>query len=97
VNTTLLNRIIRRISRHLTRDGLLVEEAEQHHLDLQIDDTLDQFGAASLQYRVILGPNTGSRVLTLRNPVSATPVSAVSSNGCAVMWRALPWLWNVSQ
>ncbi|MFT7654555.1 MAG: hypothetical protein ACI9UU_003675, partial [Candidatus Azotimanducaceae bacterium] len=65
--TTLLNRIIRRISHHLTRDGLLVEEAEQHHLDLQIDDTLDQFGTTSLQYRVILGPNTGSRVLTLRN------------------------------
>ena len=70
--TTLLNRIIRRISRQLTRDGLLVEEAEQAYLDLQTDDTLDQFGAASLQYRIILGPNTGSRVLTLRNPLSAT-------------------------
>ena len=70
--TTLLNRIIRRISRQLTRDGLLVEEAEQAYLDLQTADTLDQFGAASLQYRVILGPNSGRRVLTLRNPVSAT-------------------------
>jgi len=52
-----------------------VEEAEQPFLDLQTDNTLDQFGAASLQYRVILGPNTGSRVLTLRNPVSTTPAS----------------------
>ena len=77
--TTLLNRIIHRISRHLTRDGLLVEEAEQPYLDLQIDDTLDQFGAASLQYRVTLGPNTGSRVLTLRNPVSTTPASTAKS------------------
>ncbi|MCR9259644.1 MAG: transposase [Pseudomonadaceae bacterium] len=75
--TTLLNHIIRRITRQLTRDGLLAQEAEQPYLDLQIEDTLDQFGAASLQYRVILGPNTGSRVLTLRNPVSATPAGSV--------------------
>ena len=73
--TTLLNRIIRRITRQLTRDGLLAQEADQPYLDLQTDDTLDQFGAASLQYRVILGPTTGSRVLTLRNSVSATAAS----------------------
>ena len=59
----------------MTRDGLLVEDADQPHLDLQIDDTLDQFGAASLQYRVILGSNTGSRVLTLRSPVTTAPAS----------------------
>ena len=75
--TTLLNHIVRRITRQLTRDGLLAQEADQPYLDLQIEDTLDQFGAASLQYRVILGPNTGSRVLTLRNPVSATPAGTV--------------------
>ena len=73
--TALLNRIIRRITRQLTRDGLLVEDADQTYLDLQIDNTLDQFGAASLSYRVILGPNTGSRVLTLRNPVTTTSAS----------------------
>ena len=67
--TALLNRIIRRITRQLTRDGLLVEEADQSYLDLQADDTLDHFGAASLQYRVVLGPNAGSRILSLRNPV----------------------------
>jgi len=53
----------------------LVEDADQTYLDLQIDDTLDQFGAASLSYRVILGPNAGNRVLTLRNPVTTTPAS----------------------
>jgi ribosomal protein S27E len=47
--TTLLNHIIRRITRQLTRDGLLAQEADQPYLDLQTDDTLDQFGAASLQ------------------------------------------------
>ena len=54
---------------------MLVEDADQTYLDLQIDDTLDQFGAASPQYRVILGPNAGNRVLTLRNPVTTTPAS----------------------
>lgn len=71
--TTLLNHIIRRITRQLTRDGLLAQEADQPYLDLQIEDTLDQFGAASLQYQVILGPNAGSRVMTLRNPLNSTP------------------------
>lgn len=73
--TTLLNHIIRRITRQLTRDGLLAQDADQPYLDLQIEDTLDQFGAASLQYRVILGPNTGSRVLSLRNPVNTAPAA----------------------
>jgi len=54
---------------------LLVEDADQTYLDLQIDDSLDQFSAASLSYQVILGPNAGSRVLTLRNPVTTTPAS----------------------
>ena len=71
----LLNRIIRRITRQLSRDRPLIEEPTQPFLDLQLDDTLDQFGATSLQYRVILSPNTGSRLLTLRNPVSTIPIS----------------------
>ena len=73
--TALLNRIVRRITRQLTRAGLLVEQADQPYLDLQIDDAIDQFGAASLAYRVILGANAGSRLLTLRNPLSSTPAS----------------------
>ncbi len=73
--------VLRAIETHLirkaglTRNGLLIEEADQPFLDLQIDDTLDQFGAASLQYRVILGANAGSRVMTLRNPVNTTPAT----------------------
>ncbi len=37
--TVLLNRIIRRITQQLTRAGLLVEQADQPYLDLQIDDS----------------------------------------------------------
>ena len=73
--TGLLNRIIRRITRQLVREGLLIEDAHQPFLDLSTEDTLDQFGAASLQYRVILGPNAGSRILTLRNPVPLAPTN----------------------
>jgi len=67
---------LRRITRQLTRDGLLIEAAAQPFLDLQIDNVLDQFGAASLQYRVILGPKAGSRVLTLRNLLPSAPTRA---------------------
>ncbi|MDP6472606.1 MAG: transposase zinc-binding domain-containing protein, partial [Pseudomonadales bacterium] len=65
---TLLDRIITRVTRHLLRDGFLVEDAEQPYLDLVLEDTLDAFGAASIQYRVILGPHAGHKTLTLRDP-----------------------------
>lgn len=64
----LLDRIIARITRHLLRDGLLAQDAEQPYLDLPLEDTLDAFGAASIQYRVILGPQAGHKTLTLRDP-----------------------------
>ncbi len=45
----LLNRLVRRIVRTLTRDGLLVEDAEPRWLDLEPADTLDQLNAASIR------------------------------------------------
>lgn len=69
----LLEDIIARILRQLERDQLLLRDADHPHLDLTLDDPLDQFGNASLQYRVILGPNPGSKVMTLRTPTTARP------------------------
>ena len=71
----LLNRIINRLTRQLERDGLLIQDTEQAHLDLNPTDLLDQFGAASVQYRVILGPNACRKTLTLRQPVTTPPAS----------------------
>ena len=45
-----------------------MEDAEQPYLDLALEDTLEAFGAASIQYRVILGPHAGHKTLTLRDP-----------------------------
>lgn len=64
----LLNKIVARILRRLTRDGLLVEEPEQSWLDFEPDDTLDTLQAASIRYRIAVGPEAGRRTLTLKNP-----------------------------
>ena len=45
----LLDRIITRIFLCLERDGLLVREPQQPWLDLETEDALDSFGAASIR------------------------------------------------
>lgn len=62
---TLLIRIITRITRHLQRDDLLVADEPQPYLDLNLNNAHDQLAAQSIQYKVIIGPNAGSRTLTL--------------------------------
>ena len=64
----LLNRLVQRIIRRLTRDGLLIEDPEQPWLDLEPTDMLDHLNAASIRYRVAVGPGAGARTLTLKNP-----------------------------
>ena len=93
----LLNRLIRRIVRRLTRDGLLIEDTEQPWLDLEPADTLDQLNAASIRYRIAIGPGAGGRTLTLKNPAlvrtdsTAKPFTANRdgfSLNCAVSCQA---------
>lgn len=67
----LLTRLVQRILRRLTRDGLLVEDPEQPWLDLESPDTLDQLNAASIRYRIAVGQGAGGRTLTLDNPALA--------------------------
>ncbi len=71
--TTLLNRIIARVTRRLVKDGLLVPDAEHPWLDLEQADVLDALNAASTRYRIALGPGAGGRTLTLRNPALQRP------------------------
>jgi ribosomal protein S27E len=91
----LLNRLIRRILRRLTRDGLLVEDPEQPWLDLEPTDTLDHLNAASIRYRIAVGQGAGGKTLSLKNPALAdsTPKPfTANQNGfslnCAVACQA---------
>jgi Putative transposase len=64
--TQLLDVIVLRVLRCLERDGLLVCDPEQSWLDLEARDALDALGAASIQYRIAVGPHAGRKVLTLK-------------------------------
>ncbi len=65
---TLLNRLIQRIVRRLTKDGLLIQDPEYPWLDLEPNGAMDTLSAASIRYRIALGPKSGGRTFTLRNP-----------------------------
>ena len=64
----LLDRLIRRLLRRLTHDGWLVPDPEQPWLDLEPADAIDSLAAASIRYRIALGPEAGRRTLVLKNP-----------------------------
>jgi hypothetical protein len=65
---TLLNRVIKRVVRRLERDGLLIPDPEQPWLDLDFHEPMDSLSAASIRYRIAIGPHSGSRTLTLHDP-----------------------------
>ncbi|MDC1298461.1 transposase, partial [Pseudomonadales bacterium] len=65
---TLLNRLIQRVVRRLQRAGLLVPAPEQPWLDLDFHEPMDAVINASIQYRIAIGPHSGSRMLTLHDP-----------------------------
>jgi len=64
---TLLDRIIRRTLSQLERDGVLIQDTEQHYFDFSEADIQDTFNAASVRYRIVTGPNSGEKMLTLRS------------------------------
>lgn len=64
----LLDRLIRRILRRLVADGLLIHESEQPWLELETDEAMDTLAAASIRYRIAVGPQTGRRTLTIVDP-----------------------------
>ncbi|MBL4679700.1 MAG: transposase, partial [Pseudomonadales bacterium] len=66
---TLLNRVIQRVVRTLERDGLLIPEPEQPWLDFDFHEPMDSLSAASIRYRIAIGPHSGSRTLTLHDPL----------------------------
>ena len=72
---SLLNQIIRRLMRLLTRQGYLVEEQGMTYLaDPDPDSALTPLQAAACTYRIAFGPRAGQKVLTLQNvPNRMTP------------------------
>jgi len=64
----LLNRVIQRVVRRLEREGLLIPHPEQPWLDLGFDEPIDAVSAASIRYRIAIGPHSGNRTLTLHDP-----------------------------
>jgi hypothetical protein len=63
----LLDRIIARLLKLLTRQGCLVEEQGMTYLaDRDTDHPLASLQAASCTYRIALGPRAGQKVLSLR-------------------------------
>ena len=63
----LLARIFRRTVRQLERDGVLIQDSEQPYLDLTQEDLQDSFNAASVRYRIAIGPSSDQKTLTLRS------------------------------
>jgi hypothetical protein len=72
----LLRRIVTRVQRCLVTDGWLVADAEQPWLDLEPTDGIDALRAASIRYRIALGPHAWHRTLTLMDPALARSAPA---------------------
>ena len=63
----LLDKIITRLMKMLTRLGHLVEEEGMTYMaDMDADNPLVSLQAASCTYRIALGPRAGQKVLSLR-------------------------------
>jgi hypothetical protein len=63
----LLDKIIARLLKMLTRSGYLVEEQGMTYMaDIDPDDPLRSLQTASCTYRIALGPRAGQKVLSLR-------------------------------
>jgi hypothetical protein len=69
----LLNKIIARLMKMLTRLGYLVEEQGVSYMaDIDPDNPLRSLQAASCTYRIAFGPRAGQKVLTLRTVAGGT-------------------------
>jgi len=71
----LLDTLSHRIVRVLARRGLLIADPEHPSLDLVPDSSLDHLQAASIAYRIAVGPHAGRKALTLYSvpPVDEPP------------------------
>jgi len=73
----LLDTLSRRIVRVLERRGLLIADLEHPYLDLEPDSSLNHLQAASINYRIAIGPHAGRKALTL---YSVPPLDEMPNN-----------------
>ncbi|NNF96595.1 MAG: hypothetical protein HKM94_06705 [Halobacteria archaeon] len=65
---TLLNQIITRVMKLLTRQGYLVEEQGMSYMaETDPDSAMAPLQSAACTYRIVLGPRAGQKVLTLQS------------------------------
>ena len=62
---SLLDTLSHRIVRVLERRGLLIADPIDPYLEFELGSSLDQIQAASVQYRIAIGPHAGRKALTL--------------------------------
>ena len=67
------SQIVHRVHHRLVADGWRIEDEAQPSLDLEETDALDALRAASIRYRVALGPGAGCRTATLKDPSPVRP------------------------
>ena len=72
----LLDTLSRRIVRVLERRGLLIADPADPYLEFEVGSSLDQIQAASIAYRIAIGPHAGRKALTLYSvpPLEEEPV-----------------------
>lgn len=62
---SLLDTLSHRIARVLERRGLLIADPIEPYLEFEVGSSLDQIQAASVAYRIAIGPHAGRKALTL--------------------------------
>jgi anti-sigma regulatory factor (Ser/Thr protein kinase) len=75
----LLDTLSQRIVGVLERRGLLVADPVDPYLEFEVGSSLDQIQAASVQYRIAVGPHAGRKAITLYSvpPLEAEPTIAM--------------------
>lgn len=61
----LLDALARRIARLLERRGLLIADPVDPYLEFEVGSNLNQLQAASINYRIAIGPHAGRKALTV--------------------------------
>jgi hypothetical protein len=93
----LLEQIVTRIMKWLTRQGYLIEEEGMSYLgDIDAHSALTPLQAAACTYRIALGPHAGQKVLSLQTVPSraadSTQPGCVNAHGFewtrgGALWR----------